>query len=75
MLMGASAIQCCYAAIEIAECSLPFDFLCKMNTKTVLAKHKTVAVEVKMSRNVSRLFVNPACIAGVLTSLPNLSAR
>jgi hypothetical protein len=72
---GASAIQCCYAAIEIAEFSLPLDFLCQMNTKTVLAKRKNFGMDVKISRNVSRFLVKPVCIAGVLTSRPNFSTR
>ncbi len=35
---------------------------------------KTI-VDEKISLNVSRRVVRPACMAGVLTSLPNFSAR
>jgi hypothetical protein len=57
-IFGASAIQCCYAAIEIAELPLPLDFLCKMNTQTDRAKRRKVAIEVKMSRKVSLSLAN-----------------
>ena len=36
---------------------------------------KRIAVDEKTSRNVSRHFVRPAWMAGVLTSRPNFSAR
>ena len=52
---GASAIQCCYAETEIAELSVTLDFLCKVKAKTAMAKRKKVGLDVKMSRNVSRL--------------------
>ncbi len=47
----------------------------KINTQTVMTKHKKFGTDAKTSRNVSRFGVRPACIAGVLTSRPNFSAR
>jgi hypothetical protein len=39
-----------------------------------LFDHTKSSLDEKTSLNVSCLVVNPACIAGVLTSCPNLSA-
>ncbi len=73
-LNGASAIQCCYAAIgRWPSASL---------TNTVVSKKKTVipsgvpetVVDEKISLNVSRHPMIPACMAGVRTSRPNFSA-
>lgn len=71
---GASAIQCCYAAIERREWSTSTNKAESKNTKVTLRSAKKCMVEEKISRNVSRLVVNPACMAGVRTSSPNFSA-
>ena len=44
------------------------------NRLTILFDDKGISGEVKMSRKESRRRASPACIAGVLVSLPNLSA-
>ena len=72
---GASAIQCCYAAIERREWFTSTNKVESKNTKVTLRSAKKCMVEEKISRNVSRLVVSPACMAGVRTSSPNISAR
>ncbi len=71
---GASAIQCCYAAIERCKSSTLTNKAESRKTTVTFCSTKKCIVEEKISLNVSRLEVNPACIAGVLTSRPNLSA-
>ena len=44
------------------------------NTNVTFRSAKKLIVEEKISLNVSRLVVNPACMAGVRTSRPNFSA-
>ena len=39
-----------------------------MNTSASIREHKGIVIAKKMSRNVSRLAVSPACTAGVLVS-------
>ena len=43
--------------------------------RTLRCSHSKTIVGEKISRNVSRRVVRPACMAGVLTSRPNFSAR
>jgi hypothetical protein len=45
------------------------------NTNVTFRSAQEYLVEEKISLNVNRLVVNPACMAGVLTSRPNFSAR
>jgi hypothetical protein len=71
---GASVIQCCYAAIESCESSILINKAESKNTTVTFCSTKKCIVEEKISLNVSRPEVNPACIAGVLTARPNLSA-
>ena len=73
-LGSASAIQCCYAAIERREWFTSTNKVESKNTKVTLRSAEKCMVEEKISRNVSRLVVNPACMAGVRTSSPNFSA-
>ena len=42
---GSSAIQCCYAAIEIPKVSQPLHLLFKMNTQTDRAMRKKVRLK------------------------------
>ena len=44
------------------------------NTSASLHDNKGISVDTKLSLNVSRREVSPACIAGVLASRPNFSA-
>ena len=44
------------------------------NTNVIFCSDKKLIVEEKISLNVSRRVVKPACIAGVRTSRPNFSA-
>ena len=71
---GASAIQCCYAAIERRESSTLPNMVESKNTNVISCSAKKLIVEEKISLNVSRLVVNAACTAGVRTSRPNFSA-
>jgi len=73
-ISGASAIQCCCAAIEIRESSTLNNKAESKNTTMTFCSTRKCIVEEKISLNISRLEVNPACIAGVLTSRPNFSA-
>ncbi len=71
---GASAIKCCYAAIERCESSSLTNKAESKNTAVTFCSTRKCNVEEKISLNVSRLEVKPACMAGVLTSRPNFSA-
>jgi hypothetical protein len=73
--MGGSAIQCCYAAIERGELSALTNFAESKNTNVTFRSAQKCIVEEKISLNVNRLVVNPACMAGVLTSRPNFNTR
>ena len=70
--MGASVINCCYAARGIRVSST--------TTKTVVCPNLTFSENQrsiacgKISLNVSRRVVSPAWIAGVLISRPNFNA-
>ena len=44
------------------------------NTRVLIRSPKLCIAEKKISLNVSCLLVNPACMAGVLTSRPNFNA-
>jgi len=68
---GASAIQCCYAAIEMRESSTLTNMVESKNTSVMFCSAKKLIVEEKISLNVSRTAVNSACMAGVRTSRPN----
>src|SRR5580765_6151168 len=72
---GASAIQCCYADIERLELSTSTNKAESKNTNVTFRRTQKCIAEEKISLNVSRFLVNPACIAGVMTSRPNFSAR
>jgi hypothetical protein len=63
--VGASVIDCCYAARGI-----PVD----CGNLTFSDNERSIAGG-KISLSVSRRLVSPVCIAGVLTSLPNFSAQ
>ena len=71
---GASATQRCYAAMERRESSTLTDMLESKNTTVIFCSAKKLIVEEKIPVNVSRVVVNPACMAGVRTSRPNVSA-
>ncbi len=45
------------------------------NTDLTFSDARKTILDEKISLNVSRRFVRPACMAGVLTSRPNFSAR
>jgi hypothetical protein len=72
--VGASAIRYYYTAIERHESSTLPNAVESKNTNVTFCSANTCIVEGKISLNVSRLVVNPACIAGVRTSRPNFSA-
>jgi hypothetical protein len=72
--MGASAIQCCCAAIETGDSSTSTNMVESKNTSVIFCSANKLIVEEKISLNVSRLVVNPACIAGVRPSRLNFSA-
>src|SRR5437867_11014994 len=72
--IGASAIQCCYAATERRESSTLTDPGESKNANVTLRSANKSIVDEKFSLNVSRLVANPACMAGVLSSPPNFSA-
>jgi hypothetical protein len=69
---GASVINCCYSARGIRVSST--------TTKTVdcpeltFSENQRSIADGKISLNVSRRVVSPACIAGVLISPPNFNA-
>ncbi len=73
-MVGASAIRCCYAVIERRESSTLNNKTESNNTNMTFRSAKRCIVEEKISLNASRRVVNPACMAGVLTSRPNFSA-
>ena len=74
---GASVINCCYA--ELLLCCerhprlIDNDQDGRFSNMTFSDTQRTIAGG-KISLNVSRRLVSPACIAGVLTSPPNFSA-
>jgi 2-polyprenyl-6-methoxyphenol hydroxylase-like FAD-dependent oxidoreductase len=70
---GASAIKCCYAARGISASSALTQMVQCPNANMIPDAKNTIRDE-KISLSVNCLLVNPACIAGVLTSRPNLSA-
>ena len=72
---GASAIQCCYAAIDRRELSILTNKAESKNMNMTFRSAPKCIVEEKISLNVNHQVVNPACMAGVRTSYPNLSAR
>jgi hypothetical protein len=72
---GASVIQCCYAAIERRQSPTSTNMAGSKNTNITFRSAQECIVEEKISLNVSRFLVNPACMAEVLTSRPNFSAR
>ena len=71
---GASAIQCCYAAIGRRIFSTLTKMAESKNTIVKFSGAKKIIIDEKISLKVSRRVVNPACMAGVLTSVPNFSA-
>ena len=71
---GASVINCCHAA-QGSAISAESDVAEQTKTITISPDARKTIPAVKISRSVSRLLVNPACIAGVRTSRPNFSAR
>ena len=73
--VGASAIECCYAATGIRLSSPRTDLAEQTNTHMTFFHTKRIVVDEKTSLNVSRRFVRPAWMAGVLTSRPNFNAR
>ena len=73
-LDGASAIQCCYAAIGRRLSATLADIIESKNKSLIFCSAKKLIVEEKISLNVRRLVVKPACIAGVRTARPNFSA-
>ena len=60
--------------METRESSTLTNMVESKNTNAILCSAKKLIVEEKISLNVSRLVVNPACMAGVRTSRPNFSA-
>lgn len=75
ILDGASVILCCYAAIDKRELSISTNRTELKNTNVTFRSAQKCTVEEKISLNLNRFLVNPACIAGVLTSQPNFKAR
>ena len=71
---GASVIECCYAASCTRLSSTMTKIVERASTDLTFSHTRTI-VDEKISRNVSRRVVRPACMAGVLTSRPNFSAR
>jgi len=71
-LFGASVINCCYAASGIAV-SLTMTKTVDCANATLLDTQRTIA-DGKISLNVNRRVISPACIAGVLISSPNFNA-
>lgn len=67
LTVGASAINCGYAASRSSP-GRP------ATTQAIRSDDKGRTVGEKISRNVSLRVVSPACMAGVRTSCPNLSA-
>ena len=74
-LHGASVIECCYAASCTRLSSTMTQIVLRASTDVTFCHASKRIVDEKISLNVSRRFVRPACMAGVLTSLPNFSAR
>ena len=73
--VGASVIECCYAA-SCTRLSLTMtQIVQRVSTDLTFSHASKRIVDEKISLNVSRRFVRPACMAGVLTSRPNFSAR
>jgi hypothetical protein len=72
--VGASVINCCYAARDIGISSTVGEKIDLPNANMTLIDFKKVIADEKISLSVSRRLVSPVCIAGVLTSLPNLNA-
>ncbi|HVN81654.1 MAG TPA: hypothetical protein VMW38_21885, partial [Terriglobia bacterium] len=62
--IGASVIQCCYAAIEKRKSSLLTKKTESKNTHVTFRTTRLWITEEKISLNVSRLLVNPPCMAG-----------
>ena len=71
---GASANQCCYAAIGSCERSTVSNRE-SIGAGAAFRCSKKSAVDKKISLNISCFVANPACIAGFRTSLPNFRAR
>ena len=71
---GASVIKCCYAAKGIGAAVIGFGMAESATTNGMVFDEKQLAGDEKMSLNVSRRLVRPACIAGVRVSRPNFRA-
>ena len=69
--LGASAINCCYAARDIGVSSTTTKAV-DCPDLTFSDTHRKIA-GVKISLNVNRRVVSPACIPGVLISSPNFN--
>ena len=73
--VGASVTQLLLSRQRHCQAATPTDQTeSKSANRTFLDARKTI-LEEKISLSVSRRRVRPACIAGVLTSRPNLKAR
>ena len=59
--------------MERRESSTLTNMVESKNTSVMFCSAKRLIVEEKISLNISRLVVNPACMAGVRTSRPNFS--
>ena len=72
---GASVINCCYATkANLRGVKVTGLAEIKSTKMTFFGKRKNILDE-KIPLKVSGLVVNPACMAGVLTSPPNFNAR
>jgi hypothetical protein len=72
--VGASVINCCYAARGIRVSSTVGENVDLPNANMTLVDFKKVIADGNISLNVSRRVVSPAWIAGVLISRPNFNA-
>src|SRR5262245_11420366 len=70
--IGASVINCCHAA-RVIGVSLTMTKVVDRPNATLFDTQRTIA-DGKISLNVNRRVVSPACIAGVLISAPNFNA-
>ncbi len=73
-MFGASAIKCCYAAAGSGTRAGETGLCVPVSRKTSTRDDEGIVVAKKLSRNVSRRVVRPACVAGVGVSRPNFRA-
>jgi len=71
---GASVIKCCYVAKGIGAAVIGVGMAESATTNGMVFDVKQLAGDEKMSLNVSRRLVRPACFAGVRVSRPNFRA-